>query len=141
MAGFSRKISCMRSGSVPRDLGRVEAAEALLQLERAGERDRHRHLLVEREADEQRERLARDQGIRLGVAGEVQHVGHGSILPRPGMPTSWRIRSRRPKSSSQEADRGRSERTPWLALGGVHIAVGALVAVVLAIAFVAYLIA
>ena len=41
----------------------------------------------------------------------------------------------------QEADRGRSERTPWLALGGVHVAVGALVAVVLAIAFVAYLIA
>ncbi len=41
----------------------------------------------------------------------------------------------------QEADRGQSERTPWLALGGVHIAVGALVAVVLAIAFVAYLIA
>jgi hypothetical protein len=41
----------------------------------------------------------------------------------------------------QEADRGQSERTPWLALGGVHVAVGALVAVVLAIAFVAYLIA
>ena len=41
----------------------------------------------------------------------------------------------------EEADRGQSERTPWLALGGVHIAVGALVAVVLAIAFVAYLIA
>jgi hypothetical protein len=41
----------------------------------------------------------------------------------------------------EEADRGRSERTPWLALGGVHLAVGALVAVVLAIAFVAYLIA
>ena len=42
---------------------------------------------------------------------------------------------------AQEAERGQSERTPWLALGGVHIAVGALVAVVLAIAFVAYLIA
>ena len=41
----------------------------------------------------------------------------------------------------EEADRGRSERTPWLALGAVHIAVAALVAVVLAIAFVAYLIA
>ena len=40
-----------------------------------------------------------------------------------------------------EVNRGRSERTPWLALGGVHLAVGALVAVVLAIAFVAYLIA
>jgi hypothetical protein len=40
-----------------------------------------------------------------------------------------------------EADRGQSERTPWLVLSGVHIAVAALVAVVLAIAFTAYLIA
>jgi hypothetical protein len=40
-----------------------------------------------------------------------------------------------------EAERGTSERTPWLALGGVHIAVGALVAVVLAIALAAYLLA
>ncbi len=41
----------------------------------------------------------------------------------------------------QEAERGRSERTPWLVWGGVQIAVAALVAVVLAIAFVAYLLA
>jgi hypothetical protein len=41
----------------------------------------------------------------------------------------------------QEADRGQSERTPWLVLGGVHIAVAALVAVVLAIAFTVYLLA
>jgi hypothetical protein len=41
----------------------------------------------------------------------------------------------------EEADRGRSERTPWLVLGGVHVLVGALVAVVLAIAFTVYLIA
>jgi hypothetical protein len=40
-----------------------------------------------------------------------------------------------------EAERGQSERTPWLVLSGVHIAVAALVAVVLAIAFTAYLIA
>jgi hypothetical protein len=40
-----------------------------------------------------------------------------------------------------EVERGQSERTPWLALGGVHIAVAALVAVVLAIAFTAYLLA
>jgi hypothetical protein len=42
---------------------------------------------------------------------------------------------------AREVERGESERTPWLALGGVHVAVGALVAVVLAIAIVAYLIA
>ena len=41
----------------------------------------------------------------------------------------------------EEAQRGRSERTPWLVLGGVHVIVGALVAVVLLLAFVAYLIA
>jgi len=40
-----------------------------------------------------------------------------------------------------EAERGSSERTPWLVLSGVHMAVAALVAVVLSIAFVAYLIA
>jgi hypothetical protein len=40
-----------------------------------------------------------------------------------------------------EAERGQSERTPWLLLGGVHLVVGALVAVVLAIAFTVYLLA
>ena len=41
----------------------------------------------------------------------------------------------------EEAERGTSERTPWLVLGGVHLAVAALVAVVLAIAFTVYLLA
>jgi hypothetical protein len=41
----------------------------------------------------------------------------------------------------EEAERGSSERTPWLVFSGVHLAVAALVAVVLTIAFVAYLIA
>ena len=40
-----------------------------------------------------------------------------------------------------EAERGQSERTPWLVLGGVHVAVAALVGVVLAIAFIVYLLA
>ncbi len=40
-----------------------------------------------------------------------------------------------------EAERGQSERTPWLVLGGVHLAVAALVGVVLAIAFTVYLLA
>lgn len=40
-----------------------------------------------------------------------------------------------------EAERGRSERTPWLVLGGVHVVVAALVAVVLAIVFTVYLLA
>ena len=40
-----------------------------------------------------------------------------------------------------EAEQGRSERTPWLVLGGVQIAVGILVVLVLALAFAAYLLA
>lgn len=40
-----------------------------------------------------------------------------------------------------EAERGRSERTPWLVLGGVHMMVAALVVVVLAIVFTVYLLA
>lgn len=41
----------------------------------------------------------------------------------------------------EEADRGRSERTPWLVWGGMHLVVGALVVVVLTLAFSAYLLA
>ena len=40
-----------------------------------------------------------------------------------------------------EADRGKSERTPWLVLSGVHVVVAALVGVVLAIVFTVYLLA
>jgi len=40
-----------------------------------------------------------------------------------------------------EVERGRSERTPWLALGGVYVAAAMLVGVVLAIAFTVYLLA
>ena len=40
-----------------------------------------------------------------------------------------------------EAERGTSERTPWLVLGGVHIVVFAFVAVVIAIVFAVYLLA
>ena len=41
----------------------------------------------------------------------------------------------------QEAEQGKSERTPWLVLGGVQLAVAAVVAVVLGIVFAVYLIA
>ena len=61
---------------------RVERAEPLLELERAGERGRHGHLLVEREADQQRERVLRDERVGLVVAREVEAVGHRSYHPR-----------------------------------------------------------
>jgi hypothetical protein len=40
-----------------------------------------------------------------------------------------------------EVERGESERTPWLVLGGVQLVVVALVGVVLAIVFTVYLLA
>ena len=46
-----------------------------------------------------------------------------------------------PKELAEEAERGRSERTPALAISGVALAVGGLVALVLGIAFAVYLIA
>jgi len=42
------------------------------------------------------------------------------------------------KDLVREAERGRSERTPWLALTGVTIVVGALVVVIVAVALIAY---
>jgi len=50
-----------------------------------------------------------------------------------------------PKHKTQElvaeAERGRSERTPWLILGGMHVVVLTIVAIVLAIVFTVYLLA
>jgi hypothetical protein len=46
-----------------------------------------------------------------------------------------------PKDLVEEAGRGRSERTPWLALTGVTLVVGALVAAILAVALVVYFLA
>jgi hypothetical protein len=40
-----------------------------------------------------------------------------------------------------EAERGKSARTPWIVLGGVHLVVLAIVAVVLGIVFTVYLLA
>ncbi len=44
----------------------------------------------------------------------------------------------KPKELAREAERGRSERTPWIAITGVTIAVGAVVAVVMALALLLY---
>ena len=42
------------------------------------------------------------------------------------------------KDLAEETQRGTSERTPWLALTGVTIAVGAFVAVIVAVALILY---
>ena len=76
-----------RGGVGLRDPAGVERPDPLLQLQRPGERGRHGHLLVEREADQERHRLLREERVGLVVAGEVQPVGHAPILdtlaPRP----------------------------------------------------------
>jgi hypothetical protein len=43
-----------------------------------------------------------------------------------------------PKDLAEEAQRGRSERTPWLALTGVTMAVGAIVLTILVAALLVY---
>jgi hypothetical protein len=45
-----------------------------------------------------------------------------------------------PKDLAKEADRGRSERTPWIALTGVTIVVGIFVAVLIAAVLIVYLV-
>ena len=46
-----------------------------------------------------------------------------------------------PKELAREAERGRSERTPWIALTGVTLVVAVLVAVILIVAFLVYFLA
>jgi len=82
-AGFSRNAASTRVGRG--DRARVERPQPLLDLQRPAERGLYGHLLVEREPDQQRERLLRDQCVGLVVAGEVEPVGcghgHVTILP------------------------------------------------------------
>ena len=72
-----------------RELVRVERPDPLLQDVRAGERLRHRHLLVDREADEQRERILGEQLARLRVVGEVERLRHTSMLTVAGLPATY----------------------------------------------------
>jgi hypothetical protein len=44
----------------------------------------------------------------------------------------------KPEELAREVERGRSERTPCLALGGVHVVIALVVAVVLAIVLLVY---
>ena len=62
------------------DRGRVERAQALLEHERPRERLLDGDLLVEREADEQRHRVRDQQRVGLVGVGEVEAIGHGSIV-------------------------------------------------------------
>ena len=59
------------------DAGDVEVPEALAQLERPGERLLHGDLLIEDEADEERDGIRGDEAIRLVVGGEREALGSG----------------------------------------------------------------
>ena len=80
IAGFSRNTSSSRSGIGRGDRAASRPPEPLLQLQRARERRLHRHLLVEREPDQERERALAEEGVGLGVAGEVDRV----VVAMPG---------------------------------------------------------
>ena len=43
-----------------------------------------------------------------------------------------------PKRLFRKAARGRDENTPWIVMGGVHLAVAAFVAVIIAVVFIVY---
>ena len=58
------------------DRPRVQRADPLLQLERSRERLLDGDLLVDREPDQKRERLGRDQSVGLVRIGEVERLGH-----------------------------------------------------------------
>ena len=64
------------------DGGCVEAAEPPPDLERARERLLNRHLLVEDEADEQRQRLLGEKAVGFVVTREVQVGGPGGAMGR-----------------------------------------------------------
>ena len=66
------------------DLRRIEVAEAALELGGTAERLLDGDLLVELEADEQRERLGHEQPIGLVIAGERQSIdgGHDRMVAR-----------------------------------------------------------
>ncbi len=78
------------------DLGRVQVPETSLQLRRPAERFLDSHLLIEREPDEQGQRIAGKQAVGGIVASERESIGsrhrrHGSVPcyapAMPGRPT------------------------------------------------------
>ena len=116
-----------------RDLARFERAEPLLQPQRAEERLLDGDLLVEREADEQRERILREQPVGRLVLREPERVGHGAIL-RGGLQQSAAaldVRRRplllevreRGVESRRVAALGREQRRPRLGEAGPDLAV------------------
>jgi hypothetical protein len=79
---YSRLLAEHRLEIGRRQLVRVERPEPQLDLQRAGERCLHRHLLVEGEPDQQSKRLACEQRVRVLVRREVEFCGDDEMLLR-----------------------------------------------------------
>ena len=76
MDGRWRPEHALELGGVrPGDAGRVQVTQPAAELQRAAEGLLDRDLLVEREPDEERERLLDQQAVGLVVAGEGKSVG------------------------------------------------------------------
>ena len=72
---FAKERRRARPGPSPRS-GRRRGGRAAAAASAGREGRRHGHLLVEREADQERERVACEQRVGLVVAREVEAVGH-----------------------------------------------------------------
>ena len=120
-----------------RDLRGVEVAEAALELEWAREGSRERHLLIEREADEQRHRLVDEQAVGLLArcevklvvchAGNIVHRFAGGVV-EPAAPSTLTGVTALAAFSPEVRDwfeRSFDEPTPAQALGWPRIASGA----------------
>ena len=83
LAKYGNELVGVRSG----DLARVEMAEALLQLIRAGERLLHLDLLVQDQSDEQRERICLEQPVGFGIFRPDD--GHLCIIPLELRSRGW----------------------------------------------------
>jgi hypothetical protein len=77
-----------RSGSEHRlqirggQCGGIEGAEAFAQRQPSGKRLGNRHLLVEHEADQQRQRITGDQRVGLVRVREMEAIGQGPMITR-----------------------------------------------------------
>src|SRR4051794_8099010 len=90
------------------DLRRIEVTEPALDVAGTGEGLLDCHLLIEREADQERERFSGDEAVGVGIAGERQAGGgcHDRIVP-PGRGGGSR------RGPRDEVDRDSHATTPY----------------------------
>src|SRR5206468_9756628 len=106
------------------NLDRVEPAEPVTQLLGPGEGLLRRHLLIEREPDQQRQRILCQQRVCIVVVRKVQPVGHRQIVEErawSGSNAAWFGYEPHVTEPIRETARGRDDATPARALAGVTL--------------------